>query len=119
VFPQKTGHKIWIFAKEKQMYKQAKDYPHEFKIQAIKRYLENGRRVNFTAKELGIPESTLRGWRDKYMDEVKKETTPSKKIKKDYEALLKEKEKIIKQLEEENSILKKSIGIFTRDPLQK
>ncbi|MCW7502406.1 hypothetical protein, partial [Leptospira soteropolitanensis] len=41
VFPQKTGHKIWIFAKEKQMYKQAKDYPHEFKIQAIKRYLEN------------------------------------------------------------------------------
>ncbi|WP_210412219.1 transposase, partial [Leptospira levettii] len=119
VFPQKSGHKIWIFAQEKQMYKQAKDYPHEFKIQAIKRYLENGRRVNYTAKELGIPESTLRGWRDKYMDELKKEDTPSKKKKKDYETLLKEKEKIIQQLEEENLILKKSIGIFTRDPRQK
>ncbi|XDD44769.1 transposase (plasmid) [Leptospira sp. WS60.C2] len=56
----------------------------------MKRYLENGRRVNYTAKELGIPESTLRGRRDKYMDELKKEDTSPKKKKKDYETLLKE-----------------------------
>jgi len=119
VLPQKTGQKKWFFAKEKQMYQGPKDYPHEFKIQSLKRYLENGCRCNFTAKELGIPESTLRGWRTKYMAEVKQEIKPNKKGKKDYESLLIEKEKRIQQLEAENIILKKSIGIFTRDPQQK
>lgn len=92
-----------------------REYPHEFKIQAIKRYLENGRRGKYTAKELGIPSSTLREWKNKYMDEVKRETNPKKKGKKIDENLLQEKEKRIRELEEEVSILKKSIGIFTKD----
>ncbi len=97
------------------MFQTPKDYPHEFKIQAVKRFLETGRRCKFTARELGIPESTLRGWKNKLMSEAKREVIPDKKGKKDYESLLIEKEKRIQQLEEENFILKKSIGIFTKD----
>ena len=53
------------------------------------------------------------------MGEIKREEKQKKPIKKDYEAILREKEKLINQLEEENLILKKSIGIFTRNPQQK
>lgn len=97
------------------MARKPKYYPEEFKIQAVRRYLENGKRAKFTGRELGIPDATLRGWIDSYMD---KKTEPKKKDE-DLASLLREKENRIKQLEEENVILKKSIGIFTRDTQQK
>lgn len=43
----------------------------------------------------------------------------NKPSKRDYEKELEEKNKRIQRLEEENAILKKSIGIFTRDSHQK
>ncbi|TGL88043.1 hypothetical protein EHQ68_09290 [Leptospira congkakensis] len=103
------------------MNRERRGYPYEFKIESVKRYLENGRRAKYTADELGIPESTLREWRDKYMTEIKKETSPVpvKQGKKEFESILQEKEKRIQQLEEEVQILKKSIGIFTKDSRQK
>ncbi len=101
------------------MRKPPKNYPHEYKIQALKRYLTNGRRNKYTARELGIPESTLKDWRKTHMKEAQKEFIPEKKGKKDYENLLIEKEKKIQQLEDEIIILKKSIGIFTKDSQQK
>lgn len=95
-----------------------REYPREHKIEAVKYYLEKGKSKNRTAKELGIPETTLRGWIKKYMNEIK--TNDKSKIgKKDYEKALSERDKRIKQLEDENLILKKSIGIFTRDTQQK
>ena len=72
--------------------RQKREYPKEFKLEAVRRYLNNGRRVQEIAKELGIPSSTLRTWKDKYMKELKN-TKQEKTSKKDYEALLKEKEK--------------------------
>lgn len=95
-----------------------RNYPLEFKIESVRRYLENGKRGKFTARELDIPVSTLRGWKRKYMDEVKDQIKTSNK-KQDIESLLKEKDALIQRLIEENNILKKSIGIFTRGPLQK
>ena len=53
------------------------------------------------------------------MDEIKSEEKSKKGKKKYYESIIKEKEKQIQLLLEENQILKKSIGIFTRNPLQK
>ncbi|MBK6608446.1 MAG: hypothetical protein IPG24_23930 [Leptospiraceae bacterium] len=44
---------------------------------------------------------------------------PKEKPKRDYEKELKEKDKLIQRLEDENLILKKSIGIFTKDSQQK
>jgi transposase len=95
-----------------------KEYPREYKIEAVRHYIKNGRGPSYTAKELGVPVTTLRGWIEKYMSEVK-ETKKDKLDKKDYENLLKEKDKLLKEQAEEILILKKSIGIFTRNPQQK
>ncbi len=102
------------------MPKKAKYYPEEFKIQAVRRYYENGKRAKFTGRELEVPDATLRGWVKSYM-EKDKDPKKSKAFKKeeDLSCLLKEKENRIRELEEENLILKKSIGIFTRDSRQK
>jgi transposase len=45
--------------------RQRQEYPLEFKLEAVRRYLNNGRRMQEIARELGIPSSTLRTWRDK------------------------------------------------------
>jgi transposase len=95
-----------------------REYPKEYKIESVKYYLEKSRSKNQAARELGIPMTTLRGWIKKYMNEIKG-MDKSKVGKKDYEKALEDRDKRIKQLEEENLILKKSIGIFTRDTQQK
>jgi len=96
-----------------------KTYTKEYKKEAISCYFENGRNCRKTAEELGVPEPTLRGWVKKYMknNEDRKDILNPKR--RDLEAELKEKDKLIKQLEEENLILKKSIGIFVKNPFRK
>jgi transposase-like protein len=95
-----------------------KEYPREYKIESVRFYLRNGKLKHKAARELGIPPSTLRGWIKKYMSEVTSKPN-EKPSKRDFEKELEEKDKRIQRLEEENAILKKSIGIFTRDSLQK
>ena len=95
-----------------------REYPKEYKLESLRLYIANGKQRNKTAKELGVPLITLRGWIKKHMSEVE-EKPKDKSVKRDYERELEEKDKKIKRLEEEVLILKKSIGIFTRDPQQK
>lgn len=102
------------FPKETNM----KEYPKEFKLESVRLYLEKGKNIRKTMKELGIPYSTLKGWIKKYMKEVIGESKV-KPLKRNYEKELLEKDKQIDRLEEEIIILKKSIGIFTRDPQRK
>ena len=91
----------------------------EYKIESVRQYVKNGRGLTFTARELGVPNTTLNGWVKKYMSQINSSNKNEKPPKKDYESLLKEKDKYIQTLEEEVAILKKSIGIFTRNPQQK
>ena len=95
-----------------------REYPKEYKLESVRLFIENGKQRNKTAKELGIPLTTLRGWIKKHMSEVIGKVK-DKKDKKDYEKELHDKEKIIERQKEEILILKKSIGIFTRDTQQK
>jgi len=95
-----------------------REYPKEYKIESVRLFLANGKQRNKTAKELGIPLTTLRGWIKKHMNEATGKPK-DKSGKRDYEKELEEKNKRIQRLEEENAILKKSIGIFTRDSQQK
>jgi hypothetical protein len=53
------------------------------------------------------------------LPEVKNENSKNNNNKKDYESLLKEKDRQIQMMQEEIQILKKSIGIFSRNPHQK
>ena len=94
-------------------------YPREYKLEAVRIYVESGKGYNKLSEELGVPRSTLKGWINKYMSEIKSEEKKKKNNKKDYETIIKEKEREIQLLQEENLILKKSIGIFTRNPQQK
>ncbi len=94
-------------------------YTEEYKIESVRQYVKNGRGLTFTARELGVPNTTLNGWVKKYMPQIISANKKEKPLKKDYESLLKEKDKYIQTLEEEVAILKKSIGIFTRNPQQK
>jgi len=94
-------------------------YTEEYKIESVRQYIKNGRGLTFTARELGVPNTTLNGWVKKYMSQIISANKKEKPPKKDYESLLKEKDKYIQTLEEEVAILKKSIGIFTRNPQQK
>ncbi len=94
-------------------------YTEEYKIESVRQYVKNGRGLTFTARELGVPNTTLNGWVKKYMSQIISANKKEKPPKKDYESLLKEKDKYIQTLEEEVAILKKSIGIFTRNPQQK
>jgi transposase len=95
-----------------------REYPKEYKLESIRLFLANGKQRNKTAKELGVPLTTLRGWIKKHMSEVVGKAN-EKPGKKDYEKELQEKDKLIQKLQEEVLILKKSIGIFVRDPQQK
>mgnify|MGYP006055512279 FL=1 len=93
-------------------------YTKEFKLESVRLYIANGKNKKNTARELGITAITLNSWIVKYMNEAL-DKSKEKPKKRDYEKELKEKDKLIQKLEDENLILKKSIGIFVRDPQQK
>ena len=93
-------------------------YTKDFKIESVRLYIANGKNKKKTAGELGITAVTLNSWIGKYMNEAV-DKSKEKPKKRDYEKELKEKDKLIQKLEDEVSILKKSIGIFVRDPQQK
>ena len=102
------------FRKETQM----RVYTKEFKIESIRLYIANEKNKKKTARDLGIPVGTLKSWIKKHMNEAVNKPK-EKPQKRDYEKELKEKDKLIQRLEDEVLILKKSIGIFVRDPQQK
>ena len=93
-------------------------YTKEFKIESIRLYMANEKNKKKTARDLGIPVGTLKSWIKKHMNEAVNKPK-EKPQKRDYEKELKEKDKLIQRLEDEVLILKKSIGIFVRDPHQK
>ncbi|SFL37301.1 transposase [Gracilibacillus orientalis] len=91
-----------------------KTYDKEFKLQAVRMVKEDGKRIAEVARELDLAEQTLHNWIKKY--NKGKETAfvgngnvqPEKKVEKDLQ-------KQIRDLEEENAILKKAMGIFAKD----
>lgn len=93
-------------------------YTKEFKIESVRLYMANEKNKKKTARDLGIPVGTLKSWIKKHMNEAVNKPK-EKPQKRDYEKELKEKDKLIQRLEDEVLILKKSIGIFVRDPHQK
>ena len=85
----------------------AKHYSDEFKEQAIEMVLEGKKSQNQIARELGLTSSTLNTWIRKHRDEVSGVTEQNANEK----ALAKR----IKELEEENAILKKAAAYFAKN----
>ena len=82
-----------------------KNYPKEFKDNAVRMYLSSGKTMSAVAAELKVNALTLKDW-------VKASDKGSKKSP-DYGEVVELKKKL-KQLEMENEILKKAAAYFAK-----
>lgn len=92
-----------------------KQYDKEFKLYAVQLVEEKGQKISETARELDLAEQTLHNWVKKFRDEADAGFVGSGNLKpedKERQNL----QKRLRDLEEENAILKKAMAIFTKNP---
>ena len=89
-----------------------RSYDKEFKLNAIKLYLESGRSYRQIGDELGVPEATLAGWVGDYKKDGEN-SFPGKGHLKPQEEELAQLRKELAIAREERDILKKALGIFS------
>lgn len=87
-------------------------YDKEFKLNAIKLYLESGRPSKQISSELGLPNGTLVTWVKSYKKDGK-EVFPGKGHVKPSDAEMMVLRKELAIVREERDILKKALGIFS------
>lgn len=90
-----------------------KRYDETFKKETVKYILENHKPVAQVARETGVNTNTLHGWVKKYsrQPEVRAAQTFSTP-----EAEMKALQKQVRDLKEENEILKKAMHYFVKSP---
>lgn len=81
----------------------------EFKRQTVKHMQENGKTPSEVSKELDIPVSSIRKWKNQFANSGEKS-----QLFVDYERL-KKLEEMNRELQEENEILKKAMHFFTKN----
>ncbi len=89
-------------------------YDKEFKTQTVQLVLEQGTPVAQTAKDLGVSIQTLYRWIEQYKMHKDHAFRGSGNLKPEDKAL-RDLQKRIRDLEEENAILKKAMHIFAKD----
>lgn len=89
-------------------------YDKEFKLQAIRMVHEQKRPVAQVARELGLSENTLYRWVSEFKQDGANAFPGSGQLKPDDKAML-NLQKRIRDLEEENEILKKAMHYFAKD----
>lgn len=89
-------------------------YSAEFKIEAVKRVERTGEPVTRVAAELGVKPNTLHGWISKYKSSPETPFPGSGHLKPEDEKY-KRLERELKDLKEENEILKKAAAYFARN----
>lgn len=88
-------------------------YSPEFREEAVQLVLVSNRPVAHVARELGINHETLRTWVRQHQREQGEQP---ESLATDERARLKELERRVRELETENSFLKKAAAYFARDP---
>ena len=91
-----------------------KVYDQAYKTEICKRAVEGGEAVSAISREAGIGENTLYGWVARYRENSKNPFVGSGHIKPEDEAF-KKLQREIKELREENEILKKAAAYFARN----
>lgn len=89
-------------------------YSQEFKIEAVKRIERTGESAAKVAKELGIKSTTLYGWIERYKNSPVDPFPGSGKLSTEDEKV-KRLEKELRELKEENEILKKAAAYFAKN----
>ncbi len=91
-----------------------KSFDKEFKFEAVRMVKEDGKKIAEVARELDIAEQTLHNWVSKYNKEQEAGFVGSGNLKPE-DKQARELQKRIRDLEEENAILKKAMGIFAKN----
>jgi transposase len=91
-----------------------KQYSVEFKLEAVKRIERTGEPVKRVAQELGVKPSTMQGWVNKYKQSPSTPFVGSVNLSPDDEKLRKL-ERELRELKEENEILKKAAAYFAKN----
>jgi len=92
----------------------ASKYDKDFKVNTVKLVLEEGKVAAQVARDLEISEKTLYGWITQYKNDAKHSFVGSGHLKPEAQAT-RDFEREIRELREENEILKKAVRIFTKD----
>lgn len=102
-----------------------KHYEHEYKEYICRLVVEENKKVTDLSRDLGISAGTIQNWLAKYKDKEKWDNVRRKKHKDgeqpiyqtptDIEKALKQRQKEIEILKEENEILKKAMHVFTKN----
>jgi transposase len=98
-----------------QMVKNRRQYAKEFKVEAVRLVVEEGRPISEVARELGIGENLLHRWK-KRSEEGKVEPFPGKGRLSPEEEELRQLRRDNKRLRMERDILKKAVAIFSEEP---
>ncbi|MCS7464292.1 transposase [Paenibacillus doosanensis] len=91
-----------------------KSYDKEFKRQVVQMIQEEGKAVPQVAKELGLHDNTVYRWVTEFKQDGTQAFPGSGQLKPDDKAL-RDLQKRIRELEEENDILKKAMHYFAKD----
>lgn len=91
-----------------------KQYSAEFKLEAVKRYEASGKTLTSVAEELGVKPTTMQGWVNKYKKSPNAPFPGSGNLSPEDEKLRKL-EKELRELREENEILKKAAAYFAKN----
>lgn len=97
------------------MVKKRRQFTTEFKVEAVRLVVEEGRSISEVARELGIGENLLSRWKKKY-EEGKVEPFPGKGRLSPEDEELRQLRRENKRLRMERDILKKAVAIFSEDP---
>src|SRR5215469_15755539 len=96
-------------------------YDSEFKQEAIRLVLEDGRRIRDVERSLGITQGLLNGWIGSHrlrLEEAQQSPRPGALLESDPVKQVKRLEKENARLRRERDILKKAVAIFSTEPNQ-
>jgi len=97
------------------MGKKRRQYTKEFKIEAVRLIVEEGRPISEVARELGIGENLLHRWKKK-SEEGKIDPFPGQGRLSPEDEELRRLRRENKRLRMEHEILKKAVAIFSEEP---
>ena len=97
------------------MGKKRRQFTKEFKIEAVRLIMGEGRRISEVARELGISEALLGRWKKK-SEESKLDPFPGKGCLSPEDEELRQLRRENKRLRMQHEILKKAVAIFSEEP---
>ncbi len=92
-----------------------KQYDKEFKIHAAKLVIQTGKTIAQVARELDVAEQTLHNWVKKYKGKEDGSNFIGSGNSAPKDKAMQDLQKKLRDLEEENAILKKAMGIFAKN----